>query len=168
MAFSRHVSYVARLLFARGRIVNMVGRWRQGKARQGAVAAKDVLKEPNLMDRNSTLGGSLLSVVIRLTLISIAVGIVLKALGIDLRNFFDRINELLRNVYDLGFGAIQWILEPLLLGAIVVIPIWFIGRVFRATRPRSRRSSSIVSLLLTAETDFSSEASPPSSLALVR
>jgi hypothetical protein len=88
------------------------------------------------MDRNSLLGGSLLSVVIRLTLISIAVGIVLKALGIDLRNFFDRINELLRNVYDLGFGAIQWILEPLLLGAIVVIPIWFIGRVFRATRPR--------------------------------
>jgi hypothetical protein len=61
---------------------------------------------------------------------------VLQALGIDLRNFFDRINELLRNVYDMGLGAIQWVLEPLLLGAIVVIPIWFIGRVFRATRPR--------------------------------
>lgn len=88
------------------------------------------------MDRNSLLGGSVLGVVIRLTLISIAVGIVLQALGIDLRNFFDRINELLRNVYDMGLGAIQWLLEPLLLGAIVVIPIWFIGRVFRATRPR--------------------------------
>jgi hypothetical protein len=88
------------------------------------------------MDRNSLLGGSLLGVVIRLTLISIAVGIVLQALGIDLRNFFDRINELLRNVYDMGLGAIQWVLEPLLLGAIVVIPIWFIGRVLRATRPR--------------------------------
>jgi hypothetical protein len=87
------------------------------------------------MDRNSLLGGSPLGVVIRLTLISIAVGIVLKALGIDLRNFFDRINELLRNVYDMGLGAIQWMLEPLLLGAIVVVPIWFIGRVFRATRP---------------------------------
>jgi hypothetical protein len=87
------------------------------------------------MDRNSILGGSPLGVVIRLTLISIAVGIVLKALGIDLRNFFDRINELLRNVYDMGLGAIQWMLEPLLLGAIVVVPIWFIGRVFRATRP---------------------------------
>jgi uncharacterized protein DUF6460 len=89
------------------------------------------------MDRNKIFGGSVLSVIIRLTLISIAVGIVLKALGIDLRNFFDRLNELLRSVYDMGFGAIEWLLEPLLLGAIVVIPIWFIGRLFRAVRPRS-------------------------------
>ncbi len=88
------------------------------------------------MDRNTLFGGNPLSVVIRLTLISIAVGIVLKALGIDLRNFFDRLNELMRGVYDLGFGAIEWALEYLLLGAIVVVPIWFIGRLFRATRPR--------------------------------
>lgn len=87
------------------------------------------------MNRSTFFGGNLLGIVIRLTLLSIAVGIVLKALGIDLDNFFDRINELLRNVWDLGFGAVEWALEYLLLGAIVVVPIWFIGRLFRAVRP---------------------------------
>ncbi len=88
------------------------------------------------MDRNTFLGASPLAVIIRLALISIAVGIVMKALGINLRNFFDRINELLRSIYDLGFGAVEWLLEYLLLGAIVVVPIWLIARLVAASRQR--------------------------------
>ncbi|MFA5950267.1 MAG: DUF6460 domain-containing protein [Hyphomicrobium sp.] len=88
------------------------------------------------MDRNTFFGGNPLSVILRLTLISIVVGIILKALGVDLRNFFDRINQLLRGLYDLGFGAIEWMLEYLLLGALIVVPIWLIGRVVSAARPR--------------------------------
>ena len=80
------------------------------------------------MDRNTIFGGNPFGVAIRLALISIAVGIVLKALGIDLRNFFDRINVLLRNLYDLGFGAFEWVFEYMLLGALVVVPIWLIAR----------------------------------------
>lgn len=80
------------------------------------------------MDRNTFFGGNPLSVILRLALISIAVGVVLKALGIDLRNFFDRINVLLRNIYDLGFGAFEWVFEYMLLGALVVVPIWLVTR----------------------------------------
>lgn len=80
------------------------------------------------MDRNAIFGGSPLGVVVRLVLISIAVGVVLSALGVNLRNFFDRINDLLRTIYDLGFETIDWLLQYLLLGAIVVIPIWAIAR----------------------------------------
>jgi hypothetical protein len=76
-------------------------------------------------------------VILRLALISIVVGIVMKALGIDLGNFFQRINELLRNIYDLGFGAIEWILEYMLLGALVVVPIWLIARVAGAARSKA-------------------------------
>jgi hypothetical protein len=81
------------------------------------------------MDGRTVFGGSPLAVVIRLALISIAVGVVLSTLGINLRNFFDRINELLRSIYDLGFGALEWILQYMLLGAIIVVPIWAIARV---------------------------------------
>jgi Na+/H+-dicarboxylate symporter len=88
------------------------------------------------MDRNTIFGGNPLGVILRLALISIVVGIVMKALGIDLRNFFQRINELLRNLYDLGFGAIEWIVEYMLLGALVVIPIWLIARVVGAARSK--------------------------------
>jgi Na+/H+-dicarboxylate symporter len=89
------------------------------------------------MDRNTIFGGNPLGVILRLALISIVVGIVMKALGIDLRNFFQRINELLRNLYDLGFGAIEWVIEYMLLGALVVIPIWLIARVVGAARSKS-------------------------------
>jgi hypothetical protein len=89
------------------------------------------------MDRNTIFGGNPLGVLIRLALISIVVGIVMSALGIDLRNFFQRINELLRNLYDLGFGAFQWVFEYMLLGALVVIPIWLIARVVGAARSKA-------------------------------
>lgn len=88
------------------------------------------------MDRSTFLGGSPLSVIFRLALISLVVGIVLKALGINLRNFFDRVNELLGNIYNLGFGAVEWVFEYLILGALVVVPIWLLGRVLSATRQR--------------------------------
>jgi hypothetical protein len=55
-------------------------------------------REHSSMDRTTFLGGSPLGVVIRLALISIAVGIVMSALGIDLRNFFDRLDTLLRHI----------------------------------------------------------------------
>lgn len=90
------------------------------------------------MDRNTIFGGNPLGVILRLALISIVVGIVMKALGIDLGNFFERINELLRNIYGLGFGAIEWVLEYLLLGALVVVPIWIVARLFGATRSKSK------------------------------
>lgn len=86
------------------------------------------------MDWEKIFGGSPLGVIIRLALISIAVGIVMSALGIDLSNFFDRINVLLRRIYDLGFGAFEWVLEYLLLGALVVIPIWIVARLIGSTR----------------------------------
>jgi len=89
------------------------------------------------MDRNTIFGGNPLGVVIRLALISMVVGIVMKALGIDLRNFFQRINEILRNIYDLGFDAFQWVFEYMLLGALVVVPIWLISRLVGAARSKA-------------------------------
>lgn len=89
------------------------------------------------MDRSTIFGGNPLGVILRLALISIVVGIVMKALGIDLGNFFQRINELLRNIYDLGFGAVEWVLEYMLLGALVVVPIWLIARAVGAIRSKA-------------------------------
>lgn len=86
------------------------------------------------MDWDKIFGGSPLAVTIRLALISIAVGIVMKALGIDLSNFFHRINVLLRNIYDLGLSAFDWLFEFLLLGAFIVVPVWLIARLVSAAR----------------------------------
>jgi hypothetical protein len=86
------------------------------------------------MDRNTFLGGSVVGVLVRLIILSIVVGIVLSALGITPDNFFYQINVLLRRIYDLGFGAIESVLGYLILGAMVVVPIWFISRLIKSTR----------------------------------
>lgn len=80
------------------------------------------------MDRNTVFGGNPLAVILRLVVLSIVVGIVLSALGINPRNLFYHLNVLLRRIYDLGFGAIEWIVEYFVLGAMVVIPIWIAAR----------------------------------------
>jgi hypothetical protein len=91
-------------------------------------------KEKSSMDRNTFLGGSVLGVLVRLVVLSIVVGVILSVLGITPDNILYRINELLRRIYDLGFGAIESLLGYLILGAMVVVPIWFISRLIKSAR----------------------------------
>lgn len=89
------------------------------------------------MDLRGFLGGHPLSVFIRLALISVVVGLLLSVFGITPRNFFQTLDGLARYVYDMGFGAIEWVLQYMVLGAMIVIPIWLIARLLRADRSRA-------------------------------
>lgn len=80
------------------------------------------------MDSRSIFGGNPAGVILRLILLSIAVGIVLSVLGITPQNFLERLNTIVTNIYELGFGAVESILGYLLLGAMVVVPIWLVIR----------------------------------------
>lgn len=80
------------------------------------------------MDVRGFLGGHPIAVFMRLALICLLVGLVLSLFGITPRNFFQTIDELARRIYDLGFGAVEWLLDYMLLGAMLVIPVWLILR----------------------------------------
>ena len=84
------------------------------------------------MNLRDFLGGSPLAVVLRLALLSVLVGVLLSFFGITPRNFFRVIDDFARSIYDLGFGAITWMFDYLLLGAMLVLPIWLIVRLLRA------------------------------------
>lgn len=88
------------------------------------------------MDSKTIFGGNPLGVIIRLVLLSIAVGIVLSVLGITPQNFLERLNTIITNIYNLGFDAFESILGYLLLGAMVVIPIWLVIRLASARKSR--------------------------------
>ena len=89
------------------------------------------------MDLRGFLGGHPLSVFIRLALISVVVGLLLSVFGITPRNFFQTLDGLARYVYDMGFGAIEWVLQYMVLGAMIVIPIWIFARLLRTDRSGS-------------------------------
>jgi len=82
------------------------------------------------------LGGSPLAVAFRLILLSILVGVVLAAIGFDPWNIVNSIRLLFQRLWDLGFDAVNWLWRYFLLGAVIVIPIWLLSRMFGANRPR--------------------------------
>ena len=83
---------------------------------------------------NRFLGGTPLAVLGRLVLLSVLVGVILSAIGLDPANIFESVRRLIQAVWDMGFDAVRWAWRYFLLGAIVVVPIWFIVRLARAPR----------------------------------
>jgi hypothetical protein len=81
-------------------------------------------------------GGSPLAVLAKLILISILVGVVLSAIGLDPLNIFYSLRQLARGIWEMGFDAIRWMWGYFLLGAVIVIPIWLIMRLVNAPRGR--------------------------------
>jgi uncharacterized protein DUF6460 len=82
------------------------------------------------------LGGSPLSVAFRLILLSILVGVVLAAIGFDPWNIIHSIRILFQRLWDLGFDTINWLWRYFLLGAVIVIPVWLLSRLFGTPRGR--------------------------------
>jgi hypothetical protein len=82
------------------------------------------------------LGGSPLAVAFRLILLSILVGVVLAAIGFDPWNIVNSIRLLFQRIWNLGFDAINGLWRYFLLGAVIVIPIWLLSRLFGAPHNR--------------------------------
>ncbi|NEW86902.1 MULTISPECIES: DUF6460 domain-containing protein [Rhodopseudomonas] len=82
------------------------------------------------------LGGSPMAVAFRLILMSILVGVVLAAIGLDPWNIVTSIRLLFERIWELGFDAISGLWRYFLLGAVIVIPIWLLSRLFSTPRGR--------------------------------
>ena len=81
-------------------------------------------------------GGSPLAVLGRLILVSVLVGVILSALGLDPWNIVQSVERLIRDVWNMGFDAVRWMWRYFLLGAVIVIPIWILMRLVNAPRGR--------------------------------
>lgn len=80
------------------------------------------------------LGGSPLAVAGRLILLSILAGVVLAAIGFDPWNIVNSIRLLFQRIWDLGFDAVNGLWRYFLLGAVIVIPLWLLSRLFSTPR----------------------------------
>jgi Domain of unknown function (DUF6460) len=79
-------------------------------------------------------GGPPLAVVGRLILLSILVGVILAAIGLDPWNILESVRRLVERVWNMGFDAIRWLWRYFLLGAVIVVPIWLLVRLAKAPR----------------------------------
>jgi len=86
------------------------------------------------MDHKQFFGDSVAGTLIRLALLSVVVGIVFSALGITPFNLIERIDQLVRNIANMGFDALNWAFKYFLLGAVIVFPVWFVLRLLGVGR----------------------------------
>ncbi|MBS9476703.1 DUF6460 domain-containing protein [Ancylobacter radicis] len=74
------------------------------------------------------MGGSPAWVLIRLLLLSLVVGVILSALGLDPMNIFASLESLVRHLFSFSFEAVERLWRYFVLGAVIVIPLWIIMR----------------------------------------
>jgi hypothetical protein len=79
-------------------------------------------------------GGPPLWVAARLILLSVLVGVVLSVLGLDPLNIIYSVQRLVQGIWDMGFDAVKWLWGYFLLGAVLVVPIWFLMRLLKGGR----------------------------------
>ena len=80
------------------------------------------------------LGGSPGAVLVKLIFLSLLVGAFMALIGITPVGLFERILRMLRDVFDLGFELIREVGRWLLYGAMVVVPLWLLSRLFARRR----------------------------------
>jgi hypothetical protein len=85
---------------------------------------------------NRFLGGPPLAVAGRLVLLSILVGVILAAIGLDPWNIIESVRALIIHIWDMGFDILRGLWRYFLLGAVIVVPIWLLVRLAKAPRGR--------------------------------
>jgi hypothetical protein len=78
------------------------------------------------------LGGPPVAVLGRLVLLSILVGLILAAIGLDPWNIIESVRALIVRLWTMGFDVVRWLWRYFLLGAVIVVPIWILVRLSKA------------------------------------
>ena len=79
---------------------------------------------------NRLLGGSPGAVLVKLLFLSLLVGAFMAFLDITPLGLIDRIFQWLQSVFDLSFDTVREVGRWVLYGAIIVVPLWILSRVF--------------------------------------
>jgi hypothetical protein len=80
------------------------------------------------------LGGSPLSVLVRLIFISLLVGAAMAFLGLSPKGLYEAGARFIRSITGLGFDAVREVGQWVITGALIVVPFWLLMRLFAARK----------------------------------
>lgn len=83
---------------------------------------------------DSFLGDSPGRTIIKLAIISLVVGVIISALNITPYEVWDAVRQFFVNLYNLGFEALWSVGKYFVYGAMIVVPIFLIVRLFKIGR----------------------------------
>jgi Family of unknown function (DUF6460) len=82
------------------------------------------------------MGGSPASVLLRLLVVSFVVGLILAMFGFDPETVYESFERGVRRLIEFGLTDFWQIARILLTGAMIVLPVWFVLRLFDSRRAR--------------------------------
>jgi hypothetical protein len=82
------------------------------------------------------VGGSPLTVLLRLIVVSFVVGFLLETLGFDPVGLLNEVVRAARHIIEFGLTDVRQLGRILLTGAMVVVPVWLVLRLLDAGRMR--------------------------------
>lgn len=81
------------------------------------------------------LGGAPFQVITRLVFVSLIVGALMTWLDLRPHDVIMHVLRLAQRVWDMGFDAVREVAEYIFVGALIVVPMWLVARIFDVRRP---------------------------------
>jgi hypothetical protein len=82
----------------------------------------------------------ILSTLFKLAVISFVIGWLLVQFDISPEDIFNNFGATVRRIYEMAKGAIEWSAGYIVIGAVIVIPIWAVSVLLSFLKGRGRRS----------------------------
>ncbi len=98
------------------------------------MSAPDMERIARRFQMQDFLGGSPLSILMKLIFLSLLVGAFLAFLDVTPFELGDRLMRAIRSMFGLSFEAIRDIGRWIMYGAMIVVPVWFVARLFKSAR----------------------------------
>ncbi|GJD55887.1 hypothetical protein MTDSW087_00286 [Methylobacterium dankookense] len=105
-----------------------------GKHRPGGASYPEMAYGGRGSGLRRFLGGSPAAVFLRLLFLSVLVGAFMAMLGLTPGQLFWHVYDSARTLIDMGLATFHDFGGWILAGAVVVVPLWFISRLFAASR----------------------------------
>jgi hypothetical protein len=77
--------------------------------------------------------------IIKVVFWSLVLGLLLAAFDIEPKALLEGLGETVQGIFEIVAGFVEWTVPYILLGAVVVIPIWLIMTVVRIAREKARK-----------------------------
>ena len=81
---------------------------------------------------------NVVSTIVKLAVISLLVGFALAFFGIDPKNLITSLGSTVVEIYEVILRFLQWAMKYVLIGAVVVVPIWLVFFLIRLAKQKRR------------------------------
>lgn len=79
---------------------------------------------------------NIFSIITKLAIGSLLLGLLLSAFSVSPRNLLKGLGSTALEIFDIIAGMMEWAVEYILIGAIVVVPVWLVMLAWRTFRSK--------------------------------